>query len=140
MKSSDDIKKGLAVCATLDVGCENCPYDDEKQLTCVDRSRRDALAYIIQLEDRNEKLENALRNLANSSSNARDAANKVIEHLKSRLAQVERERDALLEDMPRECHFCKYDHTNADEEPCVWCGFGNNWEWRGICSENAKEE
>lgn len=87
MKTPEEIKKGLEQCAETDT-CENCHYRDD----CMEVFRntpvtKDALAYIQQLEERNSKLENALRNLANSSSNARDAANKVIEHLKSRLAR-----------------------------------------------------
>ena len=72
MKTPDEIKKGLEVCATLDGDCENCPYDDGKQLTCVDRSRRDAREYIIQLEADNASKQ------------------KRIDELEARLAQVER--------------------------------------------------
>lgn len=49
MKTSEEIKKGLDVCGTLDGDCENCPYDG-LQIFCGDRLRKDALAYIQQLE------------------------------------------------------------------------------------------
>ena len=61
----------------------------------------DKAYYIAQLEDRNKKLENALRNLVNSSSNYRDATNKVIEHLLSRLALVEREKELAVRDLTK---------------------------------------
>ena len=110
MKTLDETKKGLGFCGVLDGDCENCPYDDGPQLLCVDRLRKDALAYIQQLE--------------------------------SRLAQVERERDAAVSDLETvigfsaivnlDCEFCKYEDIPACEE----C----DWQWRGVCPENSKEE
>lgn len=50
MKPPEEIKKGLELCGVLDGDCENCPYDDGPQLLCVDRLRKDALAYSQQLE------------------------------------------------------------------------------------------
>ena len=52
MKTPDEIKKGLEACGTLDGDCENCPYDDGRQLLCVDRLRKDAHAYIQHLENK----------------------------------------------------------------------------------------
>lgn len=63
-----------------------------------------------------------------------------IEQLESRLAQVERERDAAVDDLYPSCELCKYDHKKSDEEPCATCGHGMHWEWRGVCAENTKEE
>ncbi len=51
MKKPEEIKKGMEVCATLDGDCENCPYDG-LQIFCAGRLRKDALAYIQQLESR----------------------------------------------------------------------------------------
>lgn len=81
-------------------------------------------------------------------------------HLESRLAQVEKERDALSHDMHQLqgaiCAYCKNlyrpdaaNHTecrvfgdlsrfgDGDERSPLICGkFG----WRGVCEENTKEE
>lgn len=73
IKTPDEIKKGLAVCATLDGDCENCPYDDGRQITCVDRSRRDALAYIIQLEETVAKQNEKYKQLLETASILSDA-------------------------------------------------------------------
>ena len=110
MKTPDEIKKGLEVCATLDGDCENCPYDG-LQIFCVDLSRKDALKYIKQLE--------------------------------SRIAQVERERDAALYDLHGDCDYCKTDRKMCVK--CVHCLMSqeatmDSWEWRGVCAENTMEE
>ena len=63
-----------------------------------------------------------------------------IEQLESRLAQVERERDAAVNDLDKalnldevdDCHFCKH----IKKPTCYEC----KWEWRGVCPENTKEE
>lgn len=62
-----------------------------------------------------------------------------INQLEQRLAQAERERDAAVEDLYPSCELCKYDNRKADEVPCVGCGHGLNWEWRGVCEENSKD-
>ena len=64
----------------------------------------------------------------------------LIDQLESRLAQVERERDAAVNDLDKalnldevdDCHFCKH----IKKPTCYEC----KWEWRGVCPENTKEE
>jgi hypothetical protein len=112
MKTPEEIKKGLDVCGTLDGDCENCPYDG-LQIFCGDRLRKDALAYIQQLE--------------------------------SRLAHVERERDAAVEDLKGSswCEDCRHYKVDAKKEPCKTCLKNNMktlWQWRGVCPENTKED
>lgn len=58
------------------------------------------------------------------------------------LAQVDRERDAAVADLETvielssivnlDCEYCKY----MDRPMCEEC----EWEWRGVCPENSKEE
>lgn len=64
-------------------------------------------------------------------------------HYESRLAQVERERDAAVEalDEIRQCKFCKHYTKKLWEEPCLSCDLQRktNYEWRGVCAENTKE-
>ena len=79
-----------------------------------------------------------------------------IQHLESRLAQVERERDAAVKDvaMNKECRTCKNQEIHAtcfrkngcagcDNTDCP-CSRGDScetcWQWRGVCAENTKEE
>lgn len=63
--------------------------------------------------------------------------------LESRLAQVERERDAAVKDCSRfPCATCS-DKENGDL--CHHCNVcrdttRTNYEWRGVCPENSKEE
>ena len=71
--------------------------------------------------------------------------------LESRLAQVERERDAAVEDLGTEksCQTCKhgdiYNSSGCEGNcrscsniscPCESC----NYKWRGVCPENTKED
>lgn len=58
----------------------------------------------------------------------------MLDELESRLAQVERERDALMAYVPHNCYSCKHEETRYK------CGRPCNWEWRGVCPENTKEE
>lgn len=73
--------------------------------------------------------------------------------LESRLAQVERERDAAVCDLSDACKYCK--HISCDDEdensPCKDCmqrkagvPFGpmirTRFEWRGVCEENTKDD
>lgn len=159
MKTPYTIKNGLAYCSGNNDKCNGCPYNtdnEDYENKCLDELIVDALAYIQQLEDRNEKLENALRNLANSSSNAHDAANKVIEHLESRLAQVERERDAAVADLKSvdekyEALKSMIDDVTFNHEPySLYLDFRAAADamvehehadvWCGVCEENTKEQ
>lgn len=74
--------------------------------------------------------------------------------LESRLAQVERERDALLHDLRRadyvDCYACKHKNSAYDCDvdctnclnPCTCnsCHHNNKWEWRGLCEENTHDQ
>lgn len=87
-----------------------------------------------------------------------DALDYMLE-LEQRLAQAERERDALLDDLRHTfdpCCVCKkkdvceqycpendYDCPKCkDKHRCIChnCTSSNDlWEWRGVCEENSKE-
>ena len=129
MKTPEEIKKGLECCQTI-VCCGICPYHDIGEIAaeCTATLTGDAFELIKQLE--------------------------------SSLAQVEKERDAAVSDMRTAvktnavCIACKHDRpfdNNCEENdfdcancksPCMCqsCHLGNNYEWRGICAENSKEE
>jgi hypothetical protein len=117
MKTPEEIKKGLEQCAETET-CEHCHYHDD----CMEVFRntpltKDALAYIQQLE--------------------------------SRLAQVERERDGAVSDISRASAFlcracrkndwpnCEAGRNNLDSDDVIEC---DDFEWRGVCTENTKEE
>lgn len=79
----------------------------------------------------------------------------MIEDLESRLAQVERERDAAVADLEKYkgCGTCKFQDVqfecddyqschecdNADC-PCYGISVDNCWQWRGVCAENTEED
>ena len=135
MKTSEEIKKGLECCQHNEYNglCEcdkGCPYRFER----CDQLRKDALAYIQQLEIAVEYYSNTTQML--------DAK---IAKLESRLAQVERERDAALRDMMEIgwCQTCTHYNVAIDKEPCKTClkkKKAELWQWRGVCPENTKEE
>lgn len=91
---------------------------------------------------------------ANFEQLAKDAL-AYIQQLESRLAQVERERDAAVADLKDsgDCRYCKNldlsDNCGFgncctcenDKCPCCKCDRKNDhFEWRGICAENTKED
>lgn len=60
------------------------------------------------------------------------------------IQQLERERDAAVEDLETMgedrayCDTCLHNNTNHKEEPCSSCMSGyliNNWQWRGVPQE-----
>lgn len=56
MKTGNEIKKGLEICANDKIeSCHDCPYD--KFGECIERMCRDALEYINHLETTIEKLQ-----------------------------------------------------------------------------------
>lgn len=76
-----------------------------------------------------------------------------VDQLKSRLAQVECERNAAVKDLADACKYCK--HISCDDEdensPCKDCMqrkdgvpfspmIRTRFEWRGVCEENTKED
>lgn len=105
-------------------GCEGCPYGDG--------------------EDASECLDGHLE---------KDAL-AYIQQLESKLAQAERERDAMMHDLKLadkvDCVCCKHSQQPVEncgcecgkcEEPCECyrCRDNSLWEWRGVCPENTKE-
>lgn len=174
MKPPEEIKKGLEGCGVLDGDCENCPYDDGPQLLCVDRLRKDALAYIQQLEAGIDHAEKVARECAKSITenlnklqaklfqleSDNESKQKRIEELESRLAQVERERNAAvrcLMEATKEravCTGCRHDLgidgrcEEADfdckqcKTPCMCktCKANSNYQWRGVCDDDTEDK
>jgi hypothetical protein len=65
-----------------------------------------------------------------------------IQQLESRLAQVEKERDAAIHDLHRYCSTCKHDpRKEFNKMPCKLCMDNkiDGYEWRGVCAENTEE-
>lgn len=65
-------------------------------------------------------------------------------HYESRLARVERERDAAVEDLSvsKFCALCEEDANTQEygSDRCHACLNKCNWRWRGVCAENTKED
>jgi hypothetical protein len=73
-----------------------------------------------------------------------------IQQLESRLAQVERERDAALKDIANTCWSCANAQPHQLSKFLYSCPYlkgkagvrtqCEHWQWRGVCPENTKEE
>lgn len=131
MKPPELIKKGLKYCVIHGFSsCHpECPYFHDGNY-CKTKMHSDTSEYITQLESDNESKQ------------------KRIEELESRLAQVERERDAAVADLEKYkgCGTCKFQDVqfecddyqscaecdNADC-PCYGISVDNCWQWRGVC-------
>lgn len=71
-----------------------------------------------------------------------DAMTALAQDLSDQLAQVKKERDALLKELHDRatCGACKHDDLRHDEDPCCGCiytgGKEDNWEWSGAKDTN----
>ena len=141
MKTPEEIKKGLEVC-TAQEDCVGCPYTDGDAFFC-DRLRKDAFAYIQQLEDAIDKTTQLMQSatevikknqeqLESTYSQVKKAlcgkenvswveVLEAADQLKSRLAQAERERDAAVADLSDRCLYCKNAARKLEEPPCADC-------------------
>lgn len=117
-RTPEEIKDGLEHCSKDEDGCncEGCPYDmGEFTCKCIPVNQKDALAYIQQLEER-------------------------IVDLNKTSEQLERERDAAVEDIFPMCANCKHEKLGYGVGPCppieeyvtTDC---SNWQWRGVPQE-----
>lgn len=139
MKTPEDIKKGLECCGTTIVEgrrttCNaQCPYTYEG-IFCRNVLHGDTKSYIVQLEEGIDHAEKVTRECAKSITENLDK-------LQSRLAQVERERDAAVADLRiyAGCKACKFGDLKFPND-CMDCIRMCNWQWRGVCPENTKGE
>lgn len=99
-KTPDETKKGLECCKLSE--CERCPYNP--YVYCGKAKNGDDLAYIQWLESTYSQVSKALCGKENATL---DEVLQSVDQLKSRLAQVERERDAALNALRDVCGFCK---------------------------------
>ena len=91
------------------------------------------------IRDYIEELKETIGSLGHLNRTISSTAQKGIRELESRLAQVERERDAALHDFLRDpCEVCKHGETALDD--CNSLHTQCKFEWRGVCPENTKEE
>lgn len=144
MKTPDEIKKGLLCCSHSDMPCSECPYDGICNTDSGETPEDDAVGLIDQLLSSYSQVSKALCGKENATL---EEVLHAVSQLKSRLAQVERERDAAVHDLtlmawnadegiacivcgsdsPLRCEYCK----NRPEEAFIW---------RGVCEKNAKED
>ena len=140
-KTPEEIKRNLRGCRDKEL-CQFC--DDE--LHCKDK--RNALAYIQQLESTYSQVSKAL--CGNENAPLIDLL-QAVNQLRDRLAQAERERDAAVADLSNSCSTCKFIGLEFDDSPCDNCFqrvgrfpwspmVRTKFEWRGVCAENTKEE
>ena len=122
MKTPDEIKKGLELCTTT-CGRE-CPYHDD--MDCSSKLEREALFYILQLEER-----------CNHMNQLRDAAAGRALKMEERVQQLEAERDALMGYLRKYgCDSCLYDDYDGSEPPCINCTATRAmWVFEGVQKE-----
>ena len=162
-KTPEEIKKGLEQCAETET-CEHCHYRDDCMKALKNAPlTKDALAYIQQLEyaidkttqlmqsaaevikKNQERLESTYSQVKKALCGKENASwvevLEATDQLKSRLAQVEMERDAAENDLRlyAGCKVCEHGDFKFTPE-CMDCSSdNNNWLWRGVCRENTKE-
>ena len=138
MKTPEEIKKGLRLFASeLDDVVALCNVEEATGLLEEARNKMFEAANCI--EEMDSDL-NAWGDVASSPGAVEDMARENY-RLETRLAQVERERDAAVRDCARfPCYTCT-ERTNGDYCPqCRTTGtFRTLHEWRGVCAENTKE-
>lgn len=54
------------------------------------------------------------------------------------IRQLEREKEAFMDDAKGLCGLCKHMYKTCSQHPCRNCTDGSNWEWRGV--EEEKRE
>lgn len=114
MKTPEEIKRGFEICLRAPFkSCDGCAYDEKNCPQCVESLVRDALAYIQQLEQDNAKKDERIR-------------------------ELEREKEAFMDDAKGLCGLCKHMYKTCSQHPCRNCMDGSNWEWRGV--EDEKHE
>ena len=124
MATPDEIKKGLEYCGhqSRRKVCHKCPFNVTME-DCIAWMASDALAYIQQLEAANAELLTKVK------------------QLEAKCHQLERERDAAVEDMSlyAMCEACKRGTDRIDAK-CPFiddCQYGTkgHFEWRGVKEE-----
>lgn len=111
-KTPEEIKRGMEHCA--EIGCKDCPYEEDcKMFDGFSIPAEDAYFYIQQLEQDNAQKDERIR-------------------------QLEREKEAFMDDAKGLCGLCKHMYKTCSQHPCRNCTDGSNWEWRGV--EEEKRE
>lgn len=155
-KTPDEIKKGLAEKIPIHYHLPNPePRLNPLELMELQHLHGSALAYIQQLESTVGQVSKALCDKENATT---DELLQAASQLKSRLAQVERERDAAVAVMAEAakdggvCIGCKHStglddaceaadfDCNECKVPCMCrtCEANSNYEWLGVCEENSR--
>ena len=130
-KTPNEIKTGLECCISDTYGCnEKCPYFTSLSngVDCAVKMHADALALIQQLEAANDEL-------------------------LTKVEQLERERDALVDIIKYEstfynpislpCRCCKNNDGDYTKDKCRFCGMTEaygNFEWCGVKEEERGQE
>lgn len=141
MHTPNEIKKGLECYAGKCEGnvcneCQRSVYTLPELF--INEPAKDALAYIQQLEADLKSEREQHQYTIDAANVMKDEAMK----LESRLAQVERERDAAVKDLKlvRCCGTCVNNEGGCTTECYIVSGVPSGWEWRGVCEENTEEE
>ena len=128
MKTPDENKCGMECIRTN--AERTCVKPENGQCPRCEQLVEETLGRVRQLESTYSQVSKALCGKENASL---DELLQAADQLKTALAQAERERDALMLYIPRNCISCKH------EEKRYECTIPCKWEWRGVCPENTKE-
>ena len=108
---------------------------DLTTITMQERTRARLQERIIQLESDKQQLEGMLAHM----NQLRDAAAGRALEMEERVHQLEAERDAIMQDMNKNCTSCKHSGMNNPDNPCYkfeeQCRDYSNWQWRGVQKE-----
>lgn len=164
-KTPEDVKKGLECCGKSAITCDVCPYYGECHLPFGSDPESDAIALIQQLEEEKKQLQKKISNQRRQlrvlhamyewalgrlqKANLNDRAHfqaflrergydlETMALPESKYQQLERERDAAVEDVrlavcdDLKCSTCMYkgneSHMCDDCDVHTFC----NWQWRG---------
>lgn len=146
-EANDVIKMLRSIQPDMLVGVEEAETNYKDGVLTVRVSKRHTVANVIECIERlTEKLEkaNGMLEWAHKEVLRLNIENS---ELHAELATAERERDALIKHVEGKCHACKHADGFPNEGLCGSCKHtfhakresAENWQWRGVFEENAKE-
>lgn len=147
MKAPEELKAQAIDEAGCCSACEYSRTTYDHPYGCIESQAKvmivhELVQYTEQLESTISQVSKALCGKKNATQ---DELLKAVNQLKTRLAQVERERDAAVESLFGECEECVWNQTMTGN--CIGCVHNetafmpgiDNWQWRGVCEENMKD-
>ena len=154
MKTPETIKKGLEYLSITDIAEKVKRFEQGVPYAYAEDVAADALAYIQQLEAKNNAMYNTILSVMHfvnkwldcpdydpdKDLNGVDAVKRTVQAREIALKAIEKleeERYRMI-DIIRlygGCEFCMHVECDMEEEPCLYCMDNERWEWRGVQKE-----